>query len=149
MVIITQDKDKTGFWTPIKLNNVTSNETANYAAVCASISMLLSAIYPKGNEHQPSEIWTFITITPDTILSDICLIFLMTSNSLIWQKLSQHFSLCFWPLVYRAFSITYKSLLDSKWCHPSSDLLRSCWRNKPQVELLDLTTFKHKIVKQI
>lgn len=28
-------------------------------------------------------------------------------------------------------------------------LLRSCWKNKPQVKPLDSTTFKHKMVKQI
>lgn len=52
MVIITQDKD-TKLVFEHRLNWIMwpSNVTASYAAVCAPISMLLSAIHPKQSEH--------------------------------------------------------------------------------------------------
>lgn len=52
MVIITQDEDtKLVFEHPLSWIMWPSNETANYAAVSAPISMLLSAIHPKQSEY--------------------------------------------------------------------------------------------------
>lgn len=52
MVITTQDKDTTlVFEYPLNWIMWPSNVTANYAAVCAPISMLLSAIHPRQSEH--------------------------------------------------------------------------------------------------